>query len=122
MTINTIIGIAAAVALLAGCIVLACLYIKHRTKEEIRTDVYQLILRAENAFLYGQNTQKFEHVVQLARSLLPQPLQTIITVPVLQTIFRKLIQELFDEIKDVMDDGKRNGSVKEEENGNTETV
>lgn len=122
MTINTIIGIAAIIALLAGCVVLVCLYIKHRTKEEIRTDVYKLILEAEKAFLYGQNTQKFEHVVQLARSLLPTPVQAIITAPVLQAIFRKLIQEIFDEIKDVMDDGKRNDSVKEEKNGNTESV
>lgn len=115
MTINTIIGIAAIVALLAICIVLACLYLKDKTKDEIRIDVYKLILKAEESFLYGQNTQKFDYVVQLARSLLPAPVQVIITVPVLQTIFKKLIQEIFDEIKDVMDDGKRNCSVKEEE-------
>lgn len=115
MTINTIIGIAVIVALLAICIVLACLYFKDKTKDEIRTDVYKLICEAEDEFLYGQNTQKFDYVVQLARSLLPAPVQLIVTAPLLETIFKKLIQELFNEIKDVMDDGIRNKSVKKQE-------
>lgn len=114
MTINTIIGIMALVIMFALCVVLACLYLKNKTKDEIRTDVYDLILEAEDAFLYGQNTQKFTHVVQLARSLLPAPVQVFVTVPLLETIFKKLIQELFNEIKKVMDKGKRNNSVKEE--------
>ncbi len=113
MTINMILSIAIMIALVAACVVLVCLYLKDKTKDEIRTDVYQLILKAEEEFLYGQNTQKFDYVVQLARSLLPVPLQAIITAPILQTLFKKLIQEIFDEIKDVMDDGKRNRSVKE---------
>lgn len=114
MVIETVIGIAAVVMLLALSVVVVGLYLKGKTKDDIRKDVYQLILEAEDEFLYGQNTQKFEHVVQLARSLLPAPVQTIITAPMLQALFKKLIQELFDEIKDVMDDGKRNGSVKED--------
>lgn len=114
MTINTIIGIAVFFILFALCVVLVCLYLKNKTKDEIREDVYDLIFKAEDAFLYGQNTQKFEHVVQLARSLLPARVQAIITLPILQTIFKKLIQALFDEIKGVMDRKKRNGSVKEE--------
>lgn len=114
MTINTIIGIAVFVILFALCVVLAGLYLKNKTKDEIRADVYDLILEAEEAFLYGQNTQKFEHVVQLARSLLPAKIQAIITLPILQTIFKKLIQALFNEIKGVMDRQKRNCLVKEE--------
>lgn len=114
MVIETVIGIAAVVMLLALSVVVVGLYLKGKTKDDIRKDVYQLILEAEDEFLYGQNTQKFEHVVQLARSLLPAPVQIIITAPMLQALFKKLIQELFDEIKDVMDDGKRNGSVKED--------
>ena len=113
MTINTIIGIAVFVILFALCIVLACLYLKNKTKDEIRTDVYKLILEAEDAFLYGQNTQKFEHVVQLARSLLPAKVQAFVTVPILMTFFKKIIQALFDEIKEVMDRQKRNDSAKE---------
>ncbi|MBP3676796.1 MAG: hypothetical protein J6I97_00470 [Agathobacter sp.] len=114
MTINTIIGIAAIVALLAICIVLACLYLRGKTKDEIRADVYDLCQKAEKRFKSGQGAQKFAYVVQLARSLLPKRVQAFVTVPVLQALFEKLIQELFDEIKDYLDDGKVNGSVKEE--------
>lgn len=115
MTINMILSIAIMVALVAACAILTCLYFKDKTKDEIRKDVYQLILQAEHQFFYGQNTQKFDYVVQLARSLLPLPVQTIITVPFLEAVFKKIIQELFNEIKDVMDDGKRNGSSKAKE-------
>ena len=113
MTINMILGIAVIIALAAMCVILVCLYLKDKTKDEIRVDVYKLILKAEKEFLYGQNKQKFEYVVQLARSFLPAPLQAIISAPVLQSLFEKLIQEIFYEIKDVMDDGKINGSSKE---------
>lgn len=114
MTINTIIGIAVIVALFAICIVLACLYLRGKTKDEIRTDVFKLCQKAERIYMHGENTQKFTYVVQLARSLLPKSVQAFVTVPMLQGLFEKLIQELFDEIKDYLDDGKVNGSVKEE--------
>ena len=115
MTINTILSIAVVIALVIACVILTCLYFKDKTKDEIRKDVYQLILKAEHQFIYGCNKQKFDYVVQLARSLLPMSVQAIITVPFLETIFRKIIQELFNEIKDVMDDGKRNKSVRKQE-------
>ena len=113
MTINTIIGIVAIVALLAICIILACLYLRGKTKDEIRKDVYELCQKAERMFEHGQNTQKFTYVVQLARSLLPKTVQKYVSLPMLQSLFEKLIQELFDEVKDYLDDGKVNGSVKE---------
>lgn len=114
MTINTIIGIAAIVALLAICIVLTCLYLRGKTKDEIRTDVFKLCQEAERIYKHGENMQKFTYVVQLARSLLPKCVQAFVTVPMLEALFKKLIQELFDEIKDYLDDGEVNGSVKEE--------
>jgi cytochrome bd-type quinol oxidase subunit 2 len=114
MTINTIIAIAAIVALVAMTIVLGCLYLKGKTKDEIRTDVYKLFKKAEKRFESGQGAQKFTYVVQLARSLLPRSIQKFVTVPVLQALFERLIQELFDEFEDFLDDGKMNDSVKEE--------
>lgn len=112
MTIETMIGIATIVVLLASCVVLGCLYLKDKTTKEIRADVYQLFLKAEHEFEQGENTQKFEYVVQLARSLLPKCMQAVITAPFLEMIFRKMIQKWFEEIKDLLDDGKRNGSSK----------
>lgn len=114
MTINTIIGIAVFVILFALCVVLAYLYLKNKTKDEIRADVYELCQKAEQIYKHGENKQKFTYVVQLARSLLPKSIQAFVTVPMLETLFENLIQELFEEIKDYLDDGKVNGSVKEE--------
>jgi len=114
MAIETIIGIAAVVMLLALSVVMIGLYLKGKTKDDIRKDVYEFCQKAEYKFKHGENKQKFTYVVQLARSLLPAPVQVIITVPLLETLFEKLIQELFEEIKDYLDDGKRNGSVKED--------
>ena len=113
MTIETMIGIAVIVALLASCMVLGFLYLKDKTKEEIRTDVYKLFLEAEHRFEHGENIQKFEYVVQLARSLLPTWAQVIITEPFLEAVFRKIIQKWFEEVKDLLDDGKRNSSFRE---------
>ena len=115
MTIETMIGIVVIVLLLASCVVLGCLYLKDKTKEEIRKDVYQLFLKAEHKFEHGENTMKFEYVVQLARSFLPMWAQAIITVPFLEAMFRSIIQRWFEEIKDLLDDGKRNSSSKEQE-------
>ena len=115
MTVEAMIGLAVIVILLASCMVFGGLYLKDKTKEEIRADVYQLFLKAEHNFEQGENIQKFEYVVQLARSLLPKWMQTVITTPFLEMIFRKMIQKWFEEIKDLLDDGKRNGSSKKYE-------
>ena len=114
MKLEMMIGIAVIVALAASCVVLVCLYLKDRTKEEIRADVYKLFLEAEHRFEHGENTLKFEYVVHLARSLLPSWMQVVITEPFLEAVFRKVIQRWFEEIKDLLDDGKRNGSLKEQ--------
>lgn len=115
MTIETIIGIAIIAAMTASCIALFCLYLKDKTKEEIRGDVYKLFLEAEHKFEQGENIRKFEYVVGLARTLLPTWAQVIITESFLESVFRKIIQKWFEEVKDLLDDGKRNGSSKEQE-------
>lgn len=84
-------------------------YLKGRTLEQIRGDVYQLVLRAEH--MYNESSsgkQKMEWVVQQARRLLPGWLQVILSEEVLE----KIIQVWFDEVKDLLDDGKVNGSQK----------
>lgn len=84
-------------------------YLKGRTLEQIRGDVYQLVLRAEH--MYNESSsgkQKMKWVVQQARGLLPGWLQVILSEEVLE----KIIQVWFDEVKDLLDDGKVNGSQK----------
>lgn len=82
-------------------------YFKNRTLEQVREDVYQLILKAEHTYKESSaGKQKMKWVVQQARKLLPGWLQAVISEEALQ----KLVQAWFDEIKDLLDDGKVNGT------------
>lgn len=99
-----------AVVLVVSLIYMGYSYLRDRTIEQIRGDVYQLVLRAEHMYYEsGQGEQKMKYVVQRARSMLPGWLQVIITDEVLQ----KIIQVWFDEVKDLLDDGKVNGSQRQ---------
>lgn len=106
-TIVTILIIAFALVALATC---TYIYMRDKTLSEIRGDVYQLFLQAENAFTEsGSGKQKMKWVISKARGLLPEWLQFFIT----EEFLYKVIQAWFDAVKDLLDDGKVNGSVKE---------
>ena len=99
-TIVTVIVIVAAV-LLVG--ITAYIYLKNRTLEEIRADVYQLILEAEHRYAEsGAGKKKLKWVVSKARALLPNWLQVILT----EERITALVQMWFDAVKDLLDDGK----------------
>lgn len=88
-------------------IVVVVQYIKQKGLDGIRADVYQLILTAEHMYNEsGAGKQKFEWVIQQARGLLPKWLQAIVTTELL----RNTIQKWFVGVKDLLDDGKVNGS------------
>ena len=101
------------VVVLALLLVLtAVIIIQHaKTKglEGLRNEVYQLILKAEHAYEGNEKgKQKFSWVVQQARSLLPKWMQVFISDKCLE----KLVQTWFVGIKDLLDDGKMNDSIK----------
>lgn len=99
--------IVAAVVILT-IIVMAVTYFKNRTLEDIRADVYQLILKAEHIYEEsGSGKQKMKWVVSQARKLLPQWAQALISEDTLINI----IQIWFDGVKDLLDDGKMNDSA-----------
>lgn len=84
-------------------------YLKHRNLEQIRTDVYQLILKAEHMYQEsGQGKQKMKWVVSQARKLLPEWVQALVSEDALMSV----IQVWFDGVKDLLDDGKMNGTGK----------
>ena len=98
-----------AVLIVASVIWMGYAYLKNRTLDEIRGDVYQLVLKAEHTYrLSSSGKQKMKWVVSQARKLLPGWMQLIISEGMLQ----KIIQVWFDEVKDLLDDGKMNGSQK----------
>lgn len=86
-------------------------YIRDKTIDEIRVDVYHLFLNAEHAFKEsGAGKQKMKYVVSQARRLLPSWLQYFITDEFLESV----IEKWFQAVKDLLDDSKMNGSDKEE--------
>ena len=78
--------------------------------ETIRSYVYKLFVVAEEEFQHGENTEKFEYVINLARAALPMPFSLFIT----ESLLRKVVQAWFDLTKDLLDDGKLNGTGKTE--------
>lgn len=110
MEITTFVSILALIALIIGIAALVYMYVRNKSLEEIRADVYQLFLKAEHKFFYtSAGKQKMEYVIQKARSLLPAKVQCFVS----DALLKKVVQIWFDEVKDLLDDGKHNGSTKE---------
>lgn len=112
MSINTIITIVVAVLALLGAAVIAYLYLRDKTLEDIRGDVYTLFLQAEHTYLEtGAGRQKMKWVISQARGLLPSWARVIVT----DTLLEKVVENWFCAVKDLLDDGKINRSVKKED-------
>lgn len=111
MTIETIVTILIIVVALAIIGTGAYFYFRDKTLNDIRADVYQLFLAAENIpeFTHA-GKQKMKWVLQQARALLPNWAQMFIT----DTFLEKVVQAWFDAVKDLLDDGKINRSAKGE--------
>ena len=107
----TLIFIGIIVVIVIALVVLALIkYVKMNTMEKIRSDVYQLFLQVEHEFKYSEeNQQKFDYVVGLARSMLPAWAGMFLT----DKFIRSTIQFWFNNVKDLLDDGKLNSSGKE---------
>ena len=105
-----IIAILLVVIITLAIIYLAIKFVQRIGLETIRGYVYKLFVEAEHEFEHGENTQKFEYVVQLARSHLPIWAKPFIT----ERLLRHIIQMWFNLCKDLLDDGKFNGTGKED--------
>ena len=79
--------------------------------EKIRVYVYHLFVEAEHEFKYGENEDKFNYVICLAKGFIPSPFNLFIT----EKLLRKVVQTWFTLCKDLLDDGKLNKSEKESE-------
>ena len=99
---NPILAIIFIVIVVALAIFLMVKLIQKVGLEKVREVVYKGFVEAENEFLYGENTEKFDFVVDLAKKSIPLPFSLFIT----DTLLRKVIQLWFDLCKDLLDDGK----------------
>lgn len=87
-------------------------YIHSDLINRLIADVYHLFLQAEHAFKEaGSGKQKMKYVVSQARRHLPSWLQYFVTDEFLESV----IEKWFQAVKDLLDDGKLNGSEEEEE-------
>lgn len=103
---STTIALAAAGIVIAIFVIVK--YIRHVGLESIRERVYKAFLDAEHEFQHGENTEKFEYVINIAKSAIPAPFNLFIT----ESLLRKVVQAWFDLVKDLLDDGKFNGTSK----------
>lgn len=89
-------------------------YIQYVGLEKVRKQVYKLFIVAEREFQHGANTDKFEYVITWAKMAIPMPFCLFIT----ESLLRKVVQAWFDICKDLLDDGRLNGTgaTKKEEN------
>lgn len=108
MTFNTIMMIALIIFLLAVFAVGIYFYFRDKTLNDIRADVYQLFLKAEqNPNFTKAGKQKMKWVLSQARMLLPEWAQVLISDAFLENV----VEEWFQAVKDLLDDGKYNKSV-----------
>lgn len=77
--------------------------------EKVRKAVYRAFVDAERHFQHGDNWAKFEYVVDIAKKSIPAPFNLFIT----EDFMRKVIQLWFDLCKDLLDDGRVNGTGKD---------
>lgn len=109
VALPTIVIVILVIAFIALSFAIAYSYLKDKTLDSIRSDVYQLFLKAEHMYKEsGAGKQKMKWVISRARSLLPPWMQALITEDTLE----KILEKWFQEVKDLLDDGKVNGSQK----------
>lgn len=82
------------------------LLIKFSTK--FRKKAYELFIKAEKEYNSGEGSEKMEYVVSSIHSWLPGYVSMFIP----ETVLKKILQWLFNELKDILDDGKFNESTK----------
>ena len=71
--------------------------------DKFRKMAYRLFTYAEDNIVSGE---KMDYVVAQIYDLLPIPLRIL---P--ESFYKKVLQKLFDEVHDMLDDGKRNKSI-----------
>lgn len=110
MNMNTImILVLTAITVMVG-VTAIYFYIRDRSLNDIRADVYQLFLKAENdPELMGIGKKKMRWVLSQVRNLLPGWLQVFLTDDFLE----KIVEGWFRAVKDLLDDGRLNKSQTE---------
>jgi hypothetical protein len=82
-----------------------------KSMDELRLMCYRLILEAEHAYKEGKmGPLKMNYVIDRLYQEMPDFLRTLVS----REALGHLCQMWFDEVKDLLDDGKANGSIRDE--------
>lgn len=112
MNITSIVVIALVAMAVIGMSYIIYLYLRDRTLDEIREDVYKLFLEAEHKYIEsGAGREKLKWVVSQARTMLPNWLRFFVT----EELLTMIIDRWFIAVKDLLDDGKINRSAEEDD-------
>lgn len=106
MTINTIVTIVLIVSALAVMAAGVYFYLRDKSLNDIRADVYQKFLEAEHNERLNTGKKRMKWVLYQARALLPNWAQAFIS----DAFLEKAVEGWFRAIKDLLDDGKLNKS------------
>ena len=68
-------------------------------KKGLRAIVIEMIVKAEEKYEQGKNTEKMNYVIDKVIAIIPMPFSLLITRETIQ----KFIQKIFDEIKEALD-------------------
>ena len=108
MSREVIVAITCVVVAICMTLFTVASYLKDATLEDIRVDAYKLFLKAENGFKgAGKGKQKMEWVVKAINGVIPNWLKMFVS----DDMLKELLQTWFDNIKDLLDDGRINKST-----------
>lgn len=83
------------------------MYILIKINGDIRKKAYQLFLKAEELFITGSGSFKMDYVIENIYPYLPNYLKMFISLE----MFKKIIQRMFNEIKDFLKTGKTSSKL-----------
>jgi hypothetical protein len=108
MSKEIIVALTAVIVAICMTFVTLYIYFKDATLDSLRADAYTLFLKAENTFAgTGNGKEKMDFVVNAIKHVMPKWLKLFIS----DEMLKELLQMWFNNIKDLLDDGKINDSA-----------
>ena len=94
------------------CLIIFVVFLIAIKVGKIRNKLYGLFLEAEHGIVGGEN--KLNYCLENLYSYLPNIMRIFISLELFCDLTRKIVNNVFLSVKDLLDDGKYNKSAKEE--------
>lgn len=96
--------------LLVVTVIMAVQYLKYKKLDGLRLEAYKLFLKAEHLYHSEAGQAKMTWVCKQIRAIMPGWLAILVS----EEVMKKIVQRWFNGIKDLLDDGRVNGTGKTE--------